>query len=64
MEIVQLLLNRANGTEHIKRMLDAVDSEGDTVSIYLLFLKFEFLIPIQYGKVIVILFQLFLHNFS
>lgn len=39
-EIVQLLLNRANDAEHIKRMLESVDSEGDTVSIYLLFEKF------------------------
>jgi len=35
--IVQLLLNRANNAEHIKRMLESVDSEGDTVSIYLPF---------------------------
>lgn len=42
-EIVQLLLNRANDAEHIKRMLESVDSEGDTVSIYLPFEKFEFL---------------------
>lgn len=34
-EIVQLLLNRAIDAEHLKRMLDSVDSEGDTVSIYL-----------------------------
>jgi len=33
--IVQLLLNRANDADHIKRMLESVDSEGDTVSIYL-----------------------------
>lgn len=42
LEIVQLLLNRANNTEHIKRMLESIDSEGDTVSIFLP-LKFEFL---------------------
>ncbi|XP_057427662.1 uncharacterized protein LOC130720964 isoform X2 [Lotus japonicus] len=29
-QIVQLILNSANGTEHIKRMLESIDSEGDT----------------------------------
>lgn len=33
LEIVQLLLNRANDAEHIKRMLESVDSEGDTVRL-------------------------------
>lgn len=32
-EIVQLLMNSANDTECVKRMLEAVDAEGDTVSI-------------------------------
>lgn len=36
LEIVQLLLNRANDAEHIKRMLESVDSEGDTVSFFTL----------------------------
>lgn len=31
-EIVQLLFNRASDAEHIRRMLESVDSEGDTVS--------------------------------
>lgn len=33
MEIAQLLLNTANDTESVKRMLESVDAEGDTVSI-------------------------------
>ena len=33
-EIAQLLLNTANDPECIKRMLESVDAEGDTVSIY------------------------------
>jgi hypothetical protein len=36
LEIVQLLFNRASDAEHIKRMLESVDSEGDTVSINLI----------------------------
>lgn len=31
-EIVQLLINSASGTECVKRMLETVDAEGDTVS--------------------------------
>lgn len=31
-EIVQLLINTANDLERVKRMLEAVDAEGDTVS--------------------------------
>lgn len=31
-EIVQLLINSANNTESLKRMLESVDAEGDTVS--------------------------------
>lgn len=31
-EIVQLLINTGNDPERIKRMLEAVDAEGDTVS--------------------------------
>lgn len=29
-EIVEFILNRANGAEHVKRMLETVDVEGDT----------------------------------
>ncbi|KAJ0088224.1 hypothetical protein Patl1_32235 [Pistacia atlantica] len=32
-EIVQFLINSANNTERVKRMLETVDAEGDTVSI-------------------------------
>lgn len=32
-EIVQLLINGANDAARVKRMLEAVDAEGDTVSI-------------------------------
>jgi hypothetical protein len=31
-EIVQLLVNSANNAERVKRMLEIVDDEGDTVS--------------------------------
>lgn len=31
-EIVELLLNSANNEECLKRMLETVDAEGDTVS--------------------------------
>lgn len=31
-EIVQFLINSANNTELVKRMLETVDAEGDTVS--------------------------------
>lgn len=31
-EIVQLLINSTNNAENIKRMLETVDAEGDTVS--------------------------------
>lgn len=31
-EIVQLLINRANNSETVKRMLETSDAEGDTVS--------------------------------
>lgn len=34
-EIVQLLLNSANDRECVKRMLESVDAEGDTVSSWL-----------------------------
>lgn len=32
-EVVQLLINSANDAERVKRMLETVDAEGDTVSI-------------------------------
>lgn len=31
-EIVELLINSANNTDCVKRMLESVDVEGDTVS--------------------------------
>ena len=31
-EIVQFLINSANGTDGVKRMVESVDAEGDTVS--------------------------------
>lgn len=36
-EIVQLLINSANDTERLKRMLESVDAEGDTVSACTIF---------------------------
>lgn len=32
LEIAQLLINSANDTERVKRMIETVDAEGDTVS--------------------------------
>lgn len=31
-EIVQFLINSANDAERVKRMLETIDAEGDTVS--------------------------------
>lgn len=33
LEIVELLFSRASGPECVKRMIDTIDIEGDTVSI-------------------------------
>lgn len=34
-EIVQLLISHANEPERVKRMLETVDTEGDTVSLWI-----------------------------
>ena len=44
-EIVQLLINSANDTECVKRMLESVDAEGDTVSSWLSWVSKLYIFP-------------------
>ena len=49
-EVVQLLIGRATDAECVKRMLDTVDAEGDTVSASNLpFFGAVFLFPCKPG---------------